>query len=114
MQNSWGKYMLGELIRVRIDAAHMPEDANRAHADLALPTNVAIAALVPDILQIFDIDIADFPLAQWQLRPCPNLGSSMPPMLLPTPPIPTVSVRLIWLLAVPPPSWPQLQSQLPH
>ena len=114
MQNSWGKYMLGELIRVRIDAAHMPEDTNRAHADLALPTNVAIAALVPDILQIFDIDIADFPLAQWQLRtaallsttqvPCPNLGSSMPPMLLPTPPIPTVSVRLIWLLAVPPPS----------
>ena len=68
MQNSWGKYMLGELIRVRIDAAHMPEDTNRAHADLALPTNVAIAALVPDILQIFDIDIADFPLAQWQLR----------------------------------------------
>ena len=35
MQNSWGKYMLGELIRVRIDAAHMPEDTNRAHADLA-------------------------------------------------------------------------------
>ncbi|WP_048760692.1 type VII secretion integral membrane protein EccD [Corynebacterium vitaeruminis] len=60
--------MLGELIRVRIDAAHMPEDTNRAHADLALPTNVSIAALIPDILQIFDIEVADFPLAQWQLR----------------------------------------------
>lgn len=60
--------MLGELIRVRIDAVHTPESTNRTHADLALPTDVAIAALLPDILQIFDIDIADYPMARWQLR----------------------------------------------
>lgn len=60
--------MLGELIRVRVDAAHLPESTDRAHADLALPTNIAIAALLPDLLHIFDIDVADFPLATWQLR----------------------------------------------
>lgn len=60
--------MLGELIRVRIDAAHLPESTDRSHADLALPTNIAVAALLPDLLQIFNIDIADFPLVTWQLR----------------------------------------------
>lgn len=60
--------MLGELIRVRIDAVHVPSRASRAHADVALPTGVAVAALLPDILRIFDIDVADFPMAQWQLR----------------------------------------------
>lgn len=60
--------MLGELIRVRIDAAHTSDEISRTHADLALPTNVAIAALIPDILRIFAIEVADYPLAQWQLR----------------------------------------------
>lgn len=64
--------MLGELVRVRIDAAHIPNQAKCTRADAALPTGVAIATLIPDILAIFDIDIADYPLAQWQL--CTSSG----------------------------------------
>nr|WP_120491034.1 type VII secretion integral membrane protein EccD [Corynebacterium lactis] len=68
--------MQGELLRVRIDALHTPTDEPLPRVDIALPTSVETAALIPDILDVFGIDIADYPLAQWQLRT--GTGSVVP------------------------------------
>lgn len=70
--------MQGEIVRVRIDATHAPSEITRLRADVALPTTVPTAALIPDIIRIFGIDIADYPLAQWQLRTSTATGEALP------------------------------------
>lgn len=59
--------MQGQLLRVRIDAVHTPS-VSRHSIDIALPTTAAIATLIPEIVELFGLHTADYPLASWRLR----------------------------------------------